>query len=216
MDRSLPEPASQRTTAQTAYVVVLHQAGAEHVALGLVRAWAPTIPAAVLSTLRVADDDGGTGAWAEVASRLAQAGLGPSRLVLAGIGDAQNTALRLAYGQAAAGCAGVLACGSVVLPLAVLAGQPMRGRPKLRLAWTADDPLFSAAVLGDLLRCFRSAGLDAQGAVLPRTARLPTEVGGGPALVLPLVRLGGAYLAELVAVALDAAFRAGSSPAGAR
>ena len=166
--------------------------------------------------MRVADEDGGREAWEKVASRLGQAGLDPSRLVLAGIGDAQNMALQLAFGQAAVGCAGVVACGNVCLPLAALAGQPMWGRPKLRLAWTAADPLFSAAALGDLLRCFRSAGLDVQGAVLPRTARLPTEAGGGPALCLPLVRLGGAYLAELVAVALGAALRAGSSPAGAR
>lgn len=205
MNRSLPEPAPQGNAAQAACAVVLHGAGAEQVALGLVRAWAPTVPAAVLSTLRVADDDGGRRAWEEVASRLGQAGLGPSRLVLAGVGDAQTTALQLAFGQAAVGCAGVLACGNVLLPLAALAGQPMRGRPKLRLAWTADDPLFSAAVLGDLLRCFRRAGLDAQGAVLPRTVRLPAEVGGGPALDLPLVRLGSAYLAELVAVALGGA-----------
>ena len=212
MDHSLPEPAPQRVPAPAAYAVVLHQAAAEQVALGLVRAWAPIVPAAVLSTLRVADADGERRAWEEVASRLGQAGLGPSRLVLAGIGDAQNMALQLAFGPAAVGCAGVLACGNVLLPLAALAGQPMRGRPKLRLAWTADDPLFSAAALGDLLRCFRSAGLDVQGAVLPRTARLPTEAGGGPALGLPLVRLGSAYLAELVAVALGGAPRTRAAP----
>ena len=127
MDHSLPEPAPQRVPAQAAYAVVLHQAAAEQVALGLVRAWAPIVPAAVLSTLRVADDHGGRRAWEEVASRLGQAGLGPSRLVLAGIGDAQNMALQLAFGPAAVGCAGVLACGNVLLPLAALAGQPMRG-----------------------------------------------------------------------------------------
>ncbi len=201
MDHSLPEQAWQRAAARTALVVVLHRAGAERVALGLVRAWAPAVPAAALSTLRIADEDGVGRAWQEVASRLGRAGLNPSRLVLAGVGGAQGTALRLAFEQAALGCAGVLACGGV-LPLAALAGRPSPGRPKLRLVWTADDPLFGAAALGGLLRCLRAAGLDAQGAVLPGAASPAVEAGDGPAPGLPLVRLAGAYLAELVAVAL--------------
>ncbi len=202
MDHSLPEPAWQRAAARTALVVVLHRAGAERVALGLVRAWAPAVPAAALSTLRIADEDGVGRAWQEVASRLGRAGLNPSRLVLAGVGGAQGTALRLAFEQAALGCAGVLACGGIVLPLAALGRHSSPGKPKLRLVWTADDPLSSAAALGGLLRCLRAAGLDAQGAVLPGALSPAVEAGGGPAPSLPLVRLAGAYLAELVAVAL--------------
>lgn len=216
MDHTLPEPAQQRATAQMALVVVLYQAGAEQLALGLVRAWAPTVPAAILSTLHIAEEGGTEEAWGEVSSRLGRAGLDLSRLVLAGVGRAQDMALQLAFGQAAAGCTGVLACGNVLLPLAALAGQPLPGRPKLRLVWTADDTLFSAAALGDLLRCLRVSGLDAQGAVLPRAVRPATELGGGPAFDLPLVRLGGAYVAELVAVALGGAPRLSDSPSGAR
>lgn len=215
MDHTLPEPARQRATAQMALVVVLYQAGTEQLALGLVRVWAPTVPAATLSTLHIADEGGSEEAWEEVSSKLGQAGLDLSRLVLAGVGRAQNTALQLAFGQAAAGCTGVLACGDVLPPLAVLARQPLPGRPKLRLVWTADDTLFSAATLGDLLRCLRLAGLDAQGAVLPGATRPATEVGGSPTLDLPLVRLGGAYLAELVAVALGGAPCLSASPARA-
>ena len=215
MNHPLPEPGWQRAAEQTVLVVVLHQAGAEHMALGLTRAWAPAVPAAVLSALCVADENGAKEVWEEVAIRLGQAGLDPSRLVLAGIGNVQDMALQVAFGQAAAGCAGVLACGNVSLPLGMLAGQPKPGRPKLRLVWTADDPPFSAAALGDLLRCLRVAGLDAQGAVLPGATRLPTEADGYPALDPPLVRLSRAYLAELVAVALSAAPRPGGSPAWA-
>lgn len=215
MDHTLPEPAQQRATAQMALVVVLYQAGAEQLALKLVRAWAPTVPAAILSTLHIAEEGGTEEAWGEVSSRLGRAGLDLSRLVLAGVGRAQDMALQLAFGQAA-GCTGVLACGSLLPPLAALARQPLPGRPKLRLVWTADDTLFSAAALGDLLRCLRVSGLDAQGAVLPRAVRLATELGGGPAFDLPLVRLGGAYVAELVAVALGGAPRHSDSPSGAR
>ncbi len=215
MDHPLPEPGRQRTAAQTALVVVLHQAGAEHIALGLTRAWAPAVPAAVLLALRVADETGAKEVWEEVAGRLERAGLDSSRLVLAGVGSVQHMVLQLAFGQAAAGCAGVLACGNVLLPLAVLAGQAKPGRPKLRLVWTVDDPLFSAAALGDLLRCLRVAGLDAQGAVLPGATRLPTEADGYLALDPSMVRLSRAYLAELVAVALSAAPRPDGSSARA-
>lgn len=199
MNRPFPDPTRQRAAAQAALVVVLHPANAEHVALGLVRAWAPVVPAAKLSALSVAGEDGAERAREEVADRLGQAGLDPSRLVLAGVGGAQGTALQLAFGKAASGCAGVLACGDPFLPLAALAGQPLPGWPKLRLVWTADDPLSRAAALGSLLRCLRAAGLDAQGAVLPRPDRSFLDAGALP----PLVRRGGAYLAELVAVALN-------------
>lgn len=201
MNRPFPDPTRQRAAAQAALVVVLHPANAEHVALGLVRAWAPVVPAAKLSAMSVAGEDGAERAREEVAGRLGQAGLDPSRLVLAGVGGAQGTALRLAFGKAALGCAGVLACGDPFLPLAALAGQPSPERPKLRLVWTADDPLSRAAALGSLLRCLRAAGLDAQGAVLPRPDRPFLDAGAGA--FPPLVRRGGAYLAELVAVALS-------------
>jgi hypothetical protein len=211
MDHTRPEPARQHERAQTALVLLLHRADAEHVALGLVRAWSPTVPTAILTTLRVAEEDGAEQAWKGVVGRLGQTGIDPSRLVLAGIGGAQQAALRLAFGPDALGCAGVLACGDIFLPLAALAGPSSPGRPKLRLVWTADDPLVSAAAPGDLLHCLRVAGLDAQGAVLPGAALRAAEAGSGPGALL--VRLAGAYLAELVAVALGGASWPRGSPA---
>ncbi len=203
MDHPLSWPAWQRAPAPAALVAVLHAPDGADLTSGLVRAWAPAVPAAVMSTMMIAGAGGVEEALEQIASRLGRAGLDVSRLVLAGVGGGEGTALQLVFGQAALGCAGIVACGDSLPPLLALGGLSATGRAKLRLVWTADDPLFCAEALGDLLRCFRAAGLDAQGAVVPRSNRLPPEVDGGPSL--PLVRLSGAYLAELVAVALDAA-----------
>ena len=189
----------------TALVVVLHPWSDAEAAHALTAAWAPTVPAAIISKLRVAGDGDIGEVSAQLAHGVEQAGLDTRRLVLAGIGDTAGMALQLALGQGAAGrwplgCAGVLACGNVLPPLGLLAGWSAL-QARLRLVWTADDPLFCAAALGDLLRCCRAGGVDAQGAVLARHGGAPGQGYRGPAPAL--VRLGRAYLAELVAVALS-------------
>jgi hypothetical protein len=79
----------------------------------------------------------------------------------------------------------------------VLGGHLTGTHSKLRLAWTA--------ALGGLLRCYRTAGIDAQGTVVAELGHPALDADDGPDLLPPLVRLDGAYLAELVAVALNAA-----------
>ncbi len=205
MDHPLLAPDRQRARTHAALVILLHPHGAEAVALGLARTWSSAVPAALLSTLRASGGDQAEEALAGIASRVEQAGLASSRLVLAGIGAAQDTALRLVFGQAAVGCAGMLAFGDSLPSWAVLEGHPAQMRAKLRLAWTAEDPMSCAAALGRLLRCFRMAGPDAQGTLLAQSDRPAREAGNSAGLSPPLVRLGGAYLAELVAVALNVA-----------
>lgn len=214
MDHARPLPAPDDVRACEAMVVLLHPHDAENAVLALMRGWAPAIPMAALSALPIADSAGIGQAWDAIVYGLERSGLPQSRLVLAGVAGVQDTALQLAFSPAAAGCAGVLALGDGLPPLATLGGQAVTGRPKLRLAWTADDPLFCSAALGGLLRCLRAAGLDAQGAVLAGPAPVARETGVSvppPALV----RLGGAYLAELVAVALSGAPRPRAAPSAA-
>ncbi len=214
MDHLLPSPARHRPSAQTALVAVLHSSSGTELAHELVRAWAPAVPAAAMSTMLVTGNDVIAETLAQIGRRLGEAGLDASSLVLAGVGGGEETALQLAFGQAALACAGVVACGDSLPPLRVLSGRPEAGRAKLRLVWTADDPLFCAAALGDLLRCLRTAGLDAAGAVLQRQKCPSREADGRQPSSLPLVRLGGAYLAELVAVALGSTGRLQAHLAG--
>jgi hypothetical protein len=154
---------------------------------------------------------------AQLVQKLSQAGLGAANLVLAGVCGAGEIALQLAFGSNALACAGILACGDMLLPLAPLARNPAASGTRLRLIWEADDPLLCAAALGGLLRCFRTTGLDAQGSVLGPETRASSDVqdsvdaGCDPSPAL--VRLGRAYLAELVAVALGSTLAA--SGAGA-
>ena len=205
MDHPHSVPALDPVHTQAAMAVVLHPYDAGHAAFTLLRAWRPVVPAAALSALTVDARNGTAQASDAILHQLERSGLSPSRLVLAGVAGGQDAALQLAFGPAAIGCAGVLALGDGLPPLGVLGGRAAEGRPKLRLAWTADDPLFCAAAMGSLLRCLRAAGLDAQGSVLARADPAAREVGGDPPPAL--VRLGSAYLAELVAVALGGAPR---------
>jgi hypothetical protein len=165
------------------------------------------VPAADVTTLNVPEGRAGTVVSALLARRLDRARLDTARLVLAGVYGAEGMSLQLAFGEGALGCAGVLACGDALSPLEPLAGAPARCGTRLRLVGETGNPLSCAAALGGLLRRFRAAGLDAQGAVLGREGGPPEGdcTGRGPSPAL--VRLGGAYLAELVAVALGAAPR---------
>ena len=65
--------------------------------------------------------------------------------------------------------------------------------------------MFCAAALGDLLRCLRVAGLDAEGTVVKGRGPSPGSESSTCSPEPALVRMGGAYLAELVALALDKA-----------
>jgi hypothetical protein len=174
-------------------VVVLCAPDSAPHALKLSRSWTPRVPAAAVRLLRVCDHDG----IEEIASTLDS--FRTKRLVLVGIGETAATALQLAFSGDGPACAGVLACGDVLPPLALLTEDLVRSRTRLRLVWMSADPLFSAGALGDMLAWFLAAGLDAQGTVLDGRARSGPE----PADPDPtLARMAGAYLAELVAFAL--------------
>lgn len=221
MDHPPPLPAQGRANlpgrAPAALVALLHGAGGVAFAQELVRAWVPLVPAAAVVAVPADGPGRAADAQGAVGRLLRQAGLPASSLVLAGAAGGEGAALHLAFGPGGLACAGVVACGDGLPPLRMLGGCLAPHRARLRLVWTAEDPLFCAAALGGLLRCLRAAGLDAQGAVLPREDRPSRGAGGYPAacrLHPPLVHLGGAYVAELVAVALASASCSPSRPAG--
>jgi hypothetical protein len=193
-----------RTAAPAVLVVLLHSSDSEQVLTGLKRTWERAVPAANVTTMFVADCGSADEILAQLANRLAQAGLDAAHLVLAGVCGAEHVVLQLVLGSTAFACAGVLACGEPLLPFTLLAEGSAGFAATVRLVWKAEEPLLYAAALGESLRCFRAAGMDAQGAVVPGQKRSSEAAHGnhepGPALV----RLGGAYLAELVAVALCA------------
>ena len=174
-------------------VVVLCAPDSVPHALKLSRSWMPTVPAARIRVLCVGDHDG----IEEIASTLDS--LRTKRLVLVGIGETAATALQLAFSGDGPACAGILACGDVLPPLALLTEKLVRSRTRLRLVWTSADPLFIAGALADMLAWFRAAGLDAQGTVLDGGARSGHESADPDPT---LARMAGAYLAELVAFAL--------------
>jgi len=91
--------------------------------LELIRAWAPTVPGAIISALNIGEEDSfervGKGSRSRSNGR---AGVDRSRMVLVGVESAQSTAVRLALDPTVISCAGVLACGSPCLLLSALAG----------------------------------------------------------------------------------------------
>lgn len=186
--------------APTVKALLLHPPGAATAARRLVRAWSQPIPLAEVSTLQVPSCMGADAVSALLAHLLDRAGLAAERLVLAGVCGAEAAALQIAFARNAPTWAGVLICGSPLLPLKPLADVPVQRGTRLRLVWDVADPLVQAAALAELLRWFRAAGLDAQGSVLGRQE-------GSPSPSPALVRRGGAYLAELVAVALGPSCR---------
>jgi hypothetical protein len=188
-------------------VVLLHPPEVAHLADSLAVAWAGVVPAAEVSLLPVMAGEDRATISLELAARLRSAGLESSRLVLAGVFGAEEVVLQLVTGSAGQACAGVLACGGVLPPLGLLRETPVQFRPRLRLVWTSEEPMVCAATLGDLLRRLRVAGLDAEGTVV-KGRRPSPDLGSGQSDPEPaLVRMGGAYLAELVALALDRSSR---------
>jgi hypothetical protein len=194
---------SASAPARAVLVVLLHPPEAAQVADSLAVAWAQVVPGAEISLLPVVAGEDRANVALELAARLRSAGLDTSRLVLGGVFGAEEMVLQLVTGSAGQACAGVLACGDVLPPLGLLRAAPVQFRPRLRLVWKSDEPMFCAAELGDLLRWLRIAGLDVEGTVVNGRNRSPDLEGSTHSPEPALVRMGGAYLAELVALALD-------------
>jgi hypothetical protein len=193
--------------ARAVLVVLLHPPEVAHLAERVAVAWARVVPAAEVSLLPVMAGEDRARVSLELARRRRAAGLWSSRLVLVGVFGAEEVVLQLVTDSTGQACAGVLVCGEALPPLGLLRATPVQFRPRLRLVWKSNDPMFCAAALGDLLRWLRAAGLDAEGAVVKRRDPSP-DLGSSTHLPEPaLVRMGGAYLAELVALALDSSSR---------
>ncbi|HYZ35001.1 MAG TPA: hypothetical protein VE684_22295 [Crenalkalicoccus sp.] len=193
-----------------ASVLLLHPPDVVDTACALASAWRPVVPAAEIVLLSVRAGEVGNAATALLAHRLDRAQLDVTRMVLAGICGAEGLAFRLAFGEGAAACAGVLTCGGAPLrpPFEPLSDLHARRGTRLRLVWEARDPLRCAGALGRTLSRFRAVGLDAQGTVLRQEEAGGDRTEGGPSPAL--MRLTGAYLGELVAITLGAAPRCGA------
>ena len=205
--RASTHTGSRNNGAYRPIAVMLH-ADMQAAAATLADAWRPVIPAAeliVLDVARLTDD--------EVSKRLKQlrqpAGLTPIQVIAIGVYGAQDVAVRMAFGQLELECGAILAVGSalpaVLAPLAVDAASRCR---RLRIVWETTDPLQHSIILGELLACFRSVGIDTQGAVFG--AATASQLGQSASATA--IRMGGAYLAELVALALTPSMASSHSP----
>ena len=193
-------------------VVVLHTPAEAALALHLIRAWAPTVPAGCFVGAAVEPCD--LAAVTERLQTLMRDGVQvPEHTILVGICGAANLALRIGLAPDAWAFAGVLVCGPMLVPLSPFAQGGTASGARLRLIWTAQDSLQVSAALGALLQYLREAGLDAQGAVLGSPYCGPGYGDEGCARAVALVRLSGAYLAELVAYALGPSSPIQATPA---
>jgi hypothetical protein len=205
MNHIFADPVLQGAAIARALVVMLHLPGIAGPAGKLAEAWRPVVPAARIELQSVPEGLGADATLELLGGLLDRAGLPPERVALVGVCGAEDVALQLALRRDALAWAGLLLCGSALPPLTPLADISLHRGTRLRLIWQASDPLLHAVALGELLRWIRVAGLDAQGCVLEQGTSVPDGAGVGCAPSPALVRLGGAYLAELIATALHGA-----------
>jgi hypothetical protein len=185
-------------------VVVLHPEGAGEETSALARTWQPAVPAATMTAVNLTAANP-VALAALLNNRLGTPGPDAPPRVIAAVLGAEGSLLHLLSEHMLPECTGLLVCGETQLQVQSLRRISTGGRISLRLAWEADDPLPCAVALGEMLRRYRAAGYDAEGAVLSRPALSAQAAHARPSA--SLVRLGGAYLAELVAVALTAMSR---------
>ena len=194
-----PAPTLSPRASPRALAVLLHDPLQAVGALKLCDVWQPLIPATRISNHGLPEEDVATG-LAVLRENLNQAGLSPPRVVLIGALGAENLALSLAFAHAEPICGGVMIFGS-----ARPAGAPNRLPPTgrdlhIRLLWEAVDPVPCVAEMRRHPSRFRAAGLDPQGTVLRREEAAAGQSRSSPSP--SAVRMAGAYLAELVAIAL--------------
>jgi hypothetical protein len=199
-----PTTSSNRAKAAEILVVLLHNPQERLAAERLALIWKPTVPAAVVSLLSVTMSDLEV-ARREVTARRAHARLSRRKVVLVGTRGTEALALALAYGSPRPLCGGLLICGST-LPMSTAPEVGSRHKTiKCRLVCNLGEAV-SDDFLEQLLRRLRAAGVDAQGAILesmldlsPASLQNPLTLSDYSASV---IRMGGGYLAELVATAL--------------
>lgn len=193
----------RRPRGVAAVALMLHLPGDAALAAALARAWTPTNPCAAIMPVAAHAVAGA----AQICDTLTRYDLRPNQAVLVGFGGAAALAFTHALAQDKPGFAGLLMCGTSLAgaspPQEARGARPL-ALPKLRLIWLVDDTLASARLLGERMRDLRRSLADVQGAVLLQS---PAEdsveageaMGGGSAIM----RLGAAYLAELLAGALS-------------
>src|SRR5690349_9896349 len=147
-------------------VMLLHPAAAAEAAVVLARLWNPIVPAATIVTVSTDSATDTDDMLASLIPQFGRSALTDDAGILAGVCGAEAAALRLAFAPDGPAWSGVLVCGRALPLLAPLTGTLRRTR--LRLVWDEFDPLPHTAALAELLRCYRAAGVDAQGSVTAR------------------------------------------------
>jgi predicted esterase len=160
----------------------------------LVGAWSGRLPQAAFATL-------GETANPEhlrscVADLLSRAGLPPERLLLVGIGASARQALALAFTERGSLCRGILAYGACPVPDVPddCDGTGMQ----LRLIEGHEDRHIAGDILGKIVHALQARRFDVRAAILAGSAARVTH---------DALRLGGTYIADMVATTLACSAR---------
>jgi hypothetical protein len=157
--------------------------------LRLAEAWRARLPQAAFATVESAATPDHLRSC--LADRLATAGLPPARLLLVGIGASARQALALAFAHPRRICRGILAFGACPLPdiPANCDGTGMQ----IRLIEGHEGRHVEDDLLGNIVRELQGRRFDVRAAMIVPSAVLVTP---------DAVRLGGAYIADMVATSL--------------
>ena len=202
---NLPEAAPARRPAERILVLVLHLPEAQSGAESLAAIWRPSVPAAEISLI-CAPMNGAGAARHETIARQVEAQMPPRHTILVGIQGSEALALDLAFSSPVPLCGGLLICGGTVPDPEPISRPGSTLRPSCRLVFGEDDETAQLDPLRGLLRQLRLAGVNVRAALFNTNLDLSSAAPGGrPEIAgyMPsVVRMGGTYLAELVATAL--------------
>jgi hypothetical protein len=188
-------------------VTILHADGDRQIAERLTDLWRPAVPAAAMSVICTARNDFDT-VMRDIVARQIEAPVSARRVILVGLRGTEALALALAFGTLSPICGGLLICGGTLPNPAPTVELDRTRQMHCRLVFDGDDETGDTGPLDELLQGLRSAGVNLRGAFFntkpeqsPDALRALSEMGGYAPAVL---RMGGSYLAELVAIALAA------------
>jgi hypothetical protein len=188
-------------------VLILHVDGERELAERLTALWRPAVPAAAMSLIRAPMNDRDS-IRREIVTRQLEAHVNTRSIILVGLRGTEALALALAFGAPSPICAALLIVGGTLPDPAPNLRLVRTRRVHCRLVLDGDDERRHPEQLDDLLHGLQSAGVNIRGAVFntkPEQSTDPlralSEMSGYAPAVM---RMGGSYLAELVAIALAA------------
>lgn len=192
----------------TAQVVLVYPAGQAASVSRLCAEWRDDFPRADFINLEVAPGSTPAALIDQVRPLIAE----PQRAVCVGLLGAGPMSLRLVVTAREPLFRGLVCQNGLPEHQAVVVPHPSSRGLKLRLVWEADGVASSTAAMADVLAVLRAGGIDAQGTLLDAADR-GADDGPSPLIEPPAAfRMVRAYLAELVAAALDPAIPTRTNP----